>query len=237
LGENPKKNSGIMGCMYSKKKDMAKIKLSELIRTEGQTGDIILFEGWSVFGLFEECVTTSPYSHVAMLVRDPVTKDLYVWESSNADDLVDHISNQHKDGPRLINAHDKIGEYLSKYGTGIIYRRLVKPRKSTVFSPSTWSWLSGFMKRESPKHFEKFPLTMAESWTHTSLPSIQGDLSSVFCSEEVANTWIQAGVPLYRPADKYCPQDFSAADQNLFNRRTEAMGWGLSQPFNIIVDF
>lgn len=192
-----------------------------------------------MFGLFEECVTITPYSHVAMLVRDPDTNRLFVWESSNADDLVDHISGRRKDGPRLVDAHAKIDEYLERYGTGIVYRRLIKPPTSRVFSREQWPALRAFMVRESPKHFERYPWQMAESWTHRTLEPRGEDLSSVFCSEEVANTWIRAGVPLARQPDMYCPQDFSHMDEDLFDRAGQPVrtrGWGLSQPFNLVVD-
>ena len=215
---------------------MDKMPLSDLIKTEGQTGDILLFEGWSIFGLFEEAVTISPYSHVAMLVRNPTNNQLYVWESSNADDLIDQISGRRKGGPRLVDAHDKIDGYLEKYGTGIIYRKLIKPPGTKVFSPSQWGWMMKFMKRESPKHFEQYPWNMAESWTHTTIRPRHLDLSSVFCSEEVANTWHQAGVPMMRMADMYCPQDFSLAYQDVFPKQAIHQGWGLSPPFEILVN-
>jgi len=227
-----------MGCIYSKRKYMPRIWLSELVNRVGQTGDILLFEGTSLFGLFEECVTISPYSHVAMLVRDPQTKRLFVWESSNADDLIDHITHLHKDGPRLVDARGKIVEYLQKYGTGIIYRRLIKPQGSSAFSPKDWSRFKRFMEHEARKHFERNPMDMAESWTRSMIKPRKLDLSTVFCSEEVAYTWKEAGVPLERDPDMYCPQDFSELDQDLFNVADNpgAAGWGLSRSFNVVVD-
>jgi len=226
-----------MGIFYSRKNEMEVIDMNTL--DEGmvaETGDILLFEGNSAFGIFEEIMTKSPYSHVAMFVRDPTTNALYVWESSNADNNKDELSGMKKEGPRLIKARNKIEEYLQLYGNGVIYRKLIKPKGTKVFSAEQWSYLKKFMEKEVPKTFEKYIYTMGESYTHRLLfPRIQ-DLSSVFCSEEIANTWIWAGVPLYRRPDQHCPQDFSEKQQNLFDYQgdpLETAGWGLSQEFNI----
>lgn len=207
-----------MGGSVSRKHNMESISLRDLIQREAETGDIVLFEGTSIFGIFEECVTFTPYSHVAMLVRDPKTRKVYVWESSNADNQVDAISGKRKDGPRLVDAAVKIGYYIDHYGTGVVYRKLIKPRGSKVFSPAQWDWMRAFMRRESPKHFEQKYWTMAVSYTHRMMVNRPLDLSSVFCSEEVANTWNQAGVPLNRDADLYSPQDFSEQDEDLFTQ-------------------
>ena len=228
-----------MGLFYSRKSQIDVITMKEL--DEGgiaETGDILLFEGNSLFGLFEECMTKSPYSHVAMFVRNPQTNQLFVWESSNADNNKDEITHTKKEGPRLIKARDKIEEYLQLYGNGIIYRKLIKPPNCKVFSTKQWEYLKNFMKEEVEKTFEKYVYTMGESYTHSFLFPRSQDISSVFCSEEVAFTWKCAGVPLYRRPDQHCPQDFSEEQQDLFNyenQQEETRDWGLSQEFNIVV--
>ena len=215
---------------------MDKITMQELEDGVAQTGDILLFEGNSIFGIFEECMTKSPYSHVAMFVRDPTTNKLFVWESSNADNNMDVITNTKKEGPRLIPARVKIEEYLQLFGNGIIYRKLIKPEGTVVFSDKQWPILRQFMAQEVEKTFEKYIYTMGESYTHMQLFPRNQDLTSVFCSEEVAHTWITAGVPLYRRPDQHCPQDFSEDQQDLFDYQGQpnrTRGWGLSQEFSI----
>jgi hypothetical protein len=228
-----------MGAMYSRAHLMTPISMDELDRGGiAETGDILLFQGRSAFGLFEECMTKSPYSHVAMFVRNPETGVLYVWESSNADNNVDVLTKKKKDGPRLIPARIKIEEYLLIYGDAIIYRKLVRPPGTRAFSREQWPELLMFLHGESHKHFEKWLFTMPESYTHRLLYPRREDLSSVFCSEEVANTWKFSGVPLYRRPDMYCPQDFSEELEDLFNYEEEPVrtrGWGMGPPMNIVI--
>lgn len=59
------------------------------------TGDILLFHGTSCLSCCIECLSCSSYSHVGMVLRDPIwlPKGLYVLESSkitNIADVEDH---------------------------------------------------------------------------------------------------------------------------------------------------
>lgn len=228
-----------MGAIYSRKRFFPPISLDELDSGGyAESGDILLFEGNSVFGIFEECMTKSPYSHVAMFIRNPNNGKLYVWESSNADNNIDVLTNKKKDGPRLIPARKKLEEYLLIYGDGIVYRKLNRPVGTKAFSKEQWPDLLAFLKGESNKHFEKYVYTMAESYTHTLMVPRNEDLTSVFCSEEVANTWTMAGVPLGRRPDMYCPQDFSKDQEDLFDPVENPLGaraWSMGEPMRIVV--
>ena len=102
--------------------------------SELQTGDIILVNNqssswvWSSFDWIIRSATSSPYSHVAMVVRDPTwlnpsLKGLYLWESSynGTKDPQDGLV---KVGVQLTPFH----EFLDGFKGKIYWRKLEKGR-------------------------------------------------------------------------------------------------------------
>jgi hypothetical protein len=231
-----------MGIFYSRRKKwksngIPQISLKDLDKKGfAQTGDIILFEGTSMFGLLEECCTKSAYSHVAMFVRDPTTNKLYVWESSDPDGIYDYITEStHKDGPKLVDAYGKLIGRGGHNQVGLVYRKLIiPPGEKTRFASDQWPALKNtYMAEESRKNFEYYFGRMVTSYTHMTFVPWKEDPSSRFCSEEIAATWLWAGVPLERFAEFHSPQDFSEENEMLFGDLAKERGWALSTSYEI----
>jgi hypothetical protein len=205
-----------MGCPYSKADRLPRINW-ETLRLTGKTGDILLFGGRSTFGLIEECLTDSPYSHVAMLFRHPTTGRVYVAESSGLDELIDHFTGSRKSGPRLVDAREKIIGYGEKYGWGVAYRKLSgreveRMRADTTRMLKLYEWF----RTQSPKHFERHKYELAESYIHHTIFNRGQDSCSWFCSEYVSAAWQQMGIPMLRRPDGFCPQDYMEDEEDLF---------------------
>lgn len=125
--------------------------MTPIIYSQLQTGDILLCHHgtkqttWSdwLFGKFTlliDIFTSSPYSHIAIILRDPtflsedIPKGVYVWESSydpGIPDPQDGLSN--KIGVRITPIHDFIKIYKENNGK-IIHRPLTGSRIDTCFS-------------------------------------------------------------------------------------------------------
>lgn len=205
-----------MGCPYSKADRLPRITWETVHRT-GKTGDILLFGGQSMWALAEECVTATPYSHVAILFRHPKTNRLFVAESSGVDGLKDFFTKKDKPGPRLVDAKRKILEYSQKYGWGVSLRRLkgeavreMRNNKKTMYELLYW------FEKQSPKHFEMHKFEMAESYLHHTLFNRAQDSCSWFCSEYVAGAWQKMGIRMNDRPDQYCPQDYTENEEDVF---------------------
>jgi len=207
-----------MGCPYSKAAQLPIITWTEIARVS-QTGDILLFGGTTLPALVEECVTATPYSHVAMFFRDPKTQNLYILESSGKDGLIDAFTGRDKSGPRLVDAKQKIKEYVPKYGWGVAFRRLKGDKIDQIRSSNlAMNILFEWMKNQSEKRFEMHKLEMGESFTHRTLFSRSQDSCSWFCSEFVAAAWMKMGISMRSArADNFCPQDFTEDEEDLFD--------------------
>ena len=95
--------------------------ISEDIKSQFQTGDLILFHTTSKtswFGQFVQFFTASPYSHVGMILRDPKFTEkklvgLFFWESSR-EDYPDAEDNEKKFGVEIVDLDRMI------QGTGLM---------------------------------------------------------------------------------------------------------------------
>ena len=206
-----------MGCPYSKAHRLPTVRWAEISRT-AQTGDILLFGGSSVFGRLEEFFTATPYSHVAVFYRHPVSKQLYVAESSPKDGLKDFFTGRDLSGPRLVDARKKIAEYNTKYGWGVVVRRLRgRGVERLRADPMRMLALLEWIKSQTGKPFEVHKVEMLGGYTHRPLFHGSEDDCSWFCSEYVAALWMQMGIPMTGDrADVFCPQDFMEEEEDVF---------------------
>mmetsp|Transcript_42279 Transcript_42279/g.82988 ORF Transcript_42279/g.82988 Transcript_42279/m.82988 type:complete len:281 (-) Transcript_42279:957-1799(-) len=161
-----------MGCGVTKLADTPEDKNGLDFRhllAEGQTGDLIFVEGSRFSGQLIRLGTNSPWSHVALLVRDVpqelktffecskqrMAEELFVFDSD--------ISHDGKiDGVRLRPLCDVLETYVKYFGAQVVvgYRAsLTQARTPDVaagrgFSKSKHSKLYDFMRSVSHKKFD-----------------------------------------------------------------------------------
>lgn len=199
------------------------ISLRDLER-ECRTGDILLFSGDGVFSRFEEFFNWSEFGHVAIVYRHK-RWGVCVWESSTRDATQDLLTGgSDKDGPRLIKLRDKLRIYVDKWGSKVVWRRL-HVRKGAL--RRDWQKrVAALIRRVHKRPFEQHPEDMARSLV-TWLPGGQpgGDLTSLFCSETVALTYVKMGLfPPTRPPDQYTVIDFAEGEDRDLPWRRDRTG-------------
>lgn len=204
-----------MGNSFHREPHRPSVSLAELER-EAHTGDVLLFKGTSLFSRAEELANWSEFGHVAIVYRHRKW-GLCVWESSTRDDTADLLTGgSDKDGPRLIRLRAKLQIYVRKWGSGVVWRRL-RLRKG-VLAPDWQKRLSAFVAEVHDRSFERHFDDMARSLVKW-LPggTRGGDLTSLFCSETVAESYKRMGLfPEDTPADHWTVIDFSEGeDQQL----------------------
>ena len=218
---------------------MPVITYSEL-KTIADTGDILLFSGNGLFSIAEEVFTNSIYSHVGMLYKSLENGNLYNWESTRTVKMMDILTKTEKNGPRLIELDVSIKKYLI-HGNLVVYRKLLTP-----YDPKTHTGgsrrnmtkeeellLLEWMRKETKKKYEEKLWELPEAYTRCTILPRSADPSSVFCSEEVAETWKFMNMPINRNSDFYCPQDFSEKHEDLWTAEQKVMGYKLTREYRI----
>jgi hypothetical protein len=180
-----------------------------------QTGDILLFNSHSggIFGVFTTLIkyfTSSQYSHIAMVLRDPTyfgqtLTGLYVWESSY-EGKPDPQDGKIKVGVQLTKMETILQEYFESHGH-VVWRRLEKPWYS--FSPNT------MMMIHKDVYCKPYDIVLKDwiqeiTGNHDSDP--QKD-SRFWCSALVGYIYTKAGV--LSPDTKWSflsPSNFSVAE-------------------------
>lgn len=93
-----------------------------------QTGDILLYNSKTIFGRLVEYVTYSKFSHVAIIVRDPIyidpnLKGVFIVESGE-EKIPDIISQKKISGVQLIPLEYVLDTYENGYIGNLYYRKL-----------------------------------------------------------------------------------------------------------------
>jgi hypothetical protein len=191
------------------------------LEDHANTGDILLFSTNYPTSRCIEWGENTDWSHVGMIVRNPHTHRLYVWESEPGSDGNKDVlrGDHHQSGVRLVSLSKRLNKTRSSINcAGILYRRL--------FYDNTNNRLEAINRRmikweahEDGKPFTKNFLDMVKS-TCTSTEHINPSYdfyspsslpTGYFCSQLIVRTYIYLRlVPTktFRPAE-FSPVDFA----------------------------
>ena len=103
---------------YLSSKNAAKLRVTyDCFRDTVRSGDILLFSSnGRAAKAYRKCMG-SPFNHVAIAVKDPVSGELFCFDSSMSpenESMVDVLSGMHKDGPAMYRLSDI--KALESYG-------------------------------------------------------------------------------------------------------------------------
>lgn len=173
-----------------------------------KTGDIVLFsDQWSfnpinIFGKLIEIITRKPYSHVGMILKDPIwiqpdMKGLYLWESSY-EGTPDPQDNKVKLGVQIT----PLEVALHKYNCNIYIRQL-----ENASDKLTIPILQKIHKIVYEKPYDFNPFDWLAAYLRFSINGNRKD-KRYFCSALVACIYTEAGIldsstdwSLIRPSD------------------------------------
>lgn len=179
----------------------------ETIRKKLNTGDIILFSGKGAISHGIKLFTLSKWSHVGMVLKLPDTDTVFLWESTIISNLADAIDGTKKKGVQLVLLSDRIKTYKGEAS--------VRHLKGVTIDKNKYQTLMEFRKDVRNRPYEKNEIELIKSaydgpWGHN-----EEDLSSLFCSELVAEAYQRIGLlPKDIPSNEYTPKDFTS-EKNL----------------------
>lgn len=172
------------------------------IRNELNTGDIVLFSGRDPISTVIKWATRSKWSHVGMVIRSQELDMVLLWESMLIGAIKDVQSHTVKQGVQLVALSERIKSYSGIVGT----RRL----EDVDMTPDRIKDLAVFRAEIKDRPYEEDKIELMKSAYDGSFGNNEEDLSSLFCSEMVAEAYQRMGLLTDNtPSNEYTPADFS----------------------------
>lgn len=173
----------------------------ENIRTKLKTGDIVLFSGKGGVSTGIKWFTGSKWSHVGMALRLPEWEIVLLWESTTLNDIADIESGKEKKGVQLV----PLSQRISTYSGEVSIRLLDVERTSDMMKD-----LSVLRAEIKGRPYEKDKIELVKAAYDGPFGANTEDLSSLFCSEMVAEAYQRMGLLGDKPpSNEYIPKDFS----------------------------
>lgn len=177
------------------------------IRPKLKTGDLILAEGKSEISEVIKFFC-GPRSHIGMVITQNGLDAVFLFESTTLSNIKDVESGAFVKGVQLVLLSERIASY-----NGELYaRRLNKP-----LLPEQIAKITNFRREVKGRPYEKNKLNLVATLFRGF--GTDEDLSSLFCSELVAEAYQEAGLLPDTdvggmPSDAYKPTDFSEVSKS-----------------------
>jgi hypothetical protein len=167
-----------------------------------QTGDLILFSGAGLVSTVIRCCTRSRWSHIGMVLRAAEWDAVLLWESTALTRLRDLRRGVVCRGVQLVS----LSERVRRYQGGVALRRLEARRTAPMLAR-----LAQLRRAVRDRPYEHDIRELLRAAYDGPWGDNEEDLSSLFCSELVAEAYQAMGLlPDSRPSNEYTPRDFSS---------------------------
>ena len=175
------------------------------IKSQLQTGDLILHSSSHLTSLGTKMITQSEYTHVAMILIMKDADEILVYQSANQPCAVDYYDKTMKSGVQV----NSLDEHVKNYEGKMWIRRLEIQR-----TPNMLSELEKFRKTVEGRSYEESFLEKSKSAIDFILPENKENLSSIFCSELIAEAYQSMGILQKneeggQSSNEYVPKDFA----------------------------
>jgi hypothetical protein len=176
------------------------MKYSE-IRDELNTGDIVLFSGKGFISGLIKWFTRSPHSHVGMVIRSVEIDMILLWESTTLSKVKDILSHTSKQGVQLVLLSERVNTYKGKIG--------IRKLEGVDMTGKRIETLTDFRNEMKDCDYEQNKLELAKSAYDGPFGRNKENLSSVFCSELIAEMYERWELlPEAVASNEYTPADF-----------------------------
>ncbi len=176
-------------------------KYSE-IRDELKTGDIVLFSGKGGISAGIKWGTLSRWSHVGMILSLDEYDFVTIWESTTLSNISDLDYQKPRKGVQLVPLSSRV----NKYKGDIAIRQL----GDVEFNSDNVKDLMQLRREVTGREYEKDTLELIKAAYDGPFGHNEEDLSSLFCSELVAEAYQRLGLlDEEKPSNEYTPADFS----------------------------
>jgi hypothetical protein len=178
------------------------------IRKTVSTGDILLFSGRGRISVGIRLATRSRWSHVGMAVILQDYDFVCLWESTTGAAMPDLDTGIVRSGVQLV----PLSSRLDAYEGDVSIRHL----EGVVFDDADVAGLMRLRRDLRTRPYERHFADLVQAAYDGPLGDREEDLSSLFCSELVAEAYQTLGlIDPRRASDEYVPADFSTSRERL----------------------
>jgi hypothetical protein len=171
------------------------------LRNSLKTGDIILFSGKGLLSTGIKIGSACHWSHVGMIVRFKKPDVVLLYQSSPLSKVHDYTHKSPKPGVQI----NLFSETCEHYNGDIALRRLKYDLSDEMLDS-----LSAFRQEMKHRSFETNKLEIIKSVYDGPFGKNETDLSSLFCSELIAEAYQRMGLLNQNLAsNEFTPKDFS----------------------------
>lgn len=179
---------------------------NEKMRAKLTTGDIVLFSGKGGISAGIKWATLSRWSHVGMIVVLPEYDFVTVWESTTLSSLVDLDTKVPHKGVQLVPLSSRIEDYDGEVA--------VRQLEGITFDESDLKNLMQLRREVAGREYEQDQIELIKAAYDGPLGRNSEDLTSLFCSELVAEAYQRLGLlSEEKPSNEYTPAEFSEKKQ------------------------
>ncbi len=172
----------------------------DTVRAGLRSGDVLLFSGNGLFSRIIQLGSMSKWSHVGMVLLVEEWDMVLCWESTSLGSLADIETGKATQGVQLVPLRERLATYDGTVAT----RRLLEPLNEQQCGD-----LRQFRHDMRGLPYETHHIELAMAALDFTNIEIGEDLSSIFCSELVAEAMRRCGVlGLDKLANEYTPGDF-----------------------------
>lgn len=186
-------------------------KKYEAMRNKFRTGDIVLFSGKGGISAGIKWATWSRWSHVGMVLVLPEYDFVCLWESTTLSDISDLETRKPRKGVQLV----PLSARVQMYEGSIAVRQL----QGVSFAAEHVEDLMALRKTLARRPYEKNKLQLIAAAYDGPLGQNREDLSSLFCSELVAEAYQELELIMkgkkHKQSNEYTPSDFSKDNEDL----------------------
>jgi hypothetical protein len=171
------------------------------IRSNIETGDIVLFSGKGGISAGIKWFTQCDWSHVGMALRLPEWNLVLLWESTTLSNIKDLESGIARKGVQLV----PLSERMKGYKGEVAIRHLKIQR-----TPEMLQKLGEFRETVKGRKYEEDKIELIKAAYEGPFGQNVEDLSTLFCSELIAETYQRIGLlSEEKPSNEFTPRDFS----------------------------
>jgi len=175
------------------------------IRPHLDTGDLVLFSGKGGISAGIKWFTGCGWSHLGMVLRLDAWDIVLLWETTTLSPLPDIRSGQARQGVQL----SPLSERIKTYDGAVAIRHLAVER-----TPAMLEALRMFREEVKQRPYEEDKVELLRSAYDGPLGDNAEDLSSLFCSELVAEAYQRMGLLPEEPAsNEYTPASFCSDEE------------------------
>ena len=154
------------------------------IRHQLKTGDIVLFSSDDFISKMIKWFTRSDWSHVGLVLNVKLYDFVLIWESTTLSNVNDVETGRPTKGVQLVQMSERINKYDGR----------VAVRRSRHFRPNANESLMDLRKELKGRPYERGENELFRSAYDGPFGENSPDLSSVFCSELVAEALKKLGL-------------------------------------------